>query len=1612
MNNHWIDPPGEAFRARLNAIRQDQPEILISSDAWIDQVMSTVSDIWTKWHSDFETVIQEKRELETTLSDNARQLEQARAQLKLTEDDLDNVSRFPEENPGPVLRISPEGKLLYANPAARALFGKDYIPDRPASFPAWLKRLQRAVRRPGRQTLELEVGEEWISFLIVPVAERGYINLYGREDTARKRAEALAAQKTMEAENTAREAQQRVAEVGAFLAQLNDGVVIYNRDGIPVRVNPAVISAYGFDPTGIPPVDLAKRIQVTRLDDSPWTPEEFVVYRALRGETVRDTRLKLVSADGKTQLLTTSGNPIRDEHGHVIGAAVIFHDITEQQRLETEIQHQRALLDAVFEADPSGLAVVTGPELRLIYANPAYRFICPNNGGEIIGQPYEAVWSAEDPNCYAEPIRQVVQTGRPFQALGFERHFFDGTTRTFTLQARRIAWDGQSAALVILWDTTEHDRAEQRLAFQANLLANISDIVYATDEQLHITAWNHAAERMYGWKEKDVLGKPVLEVVQSQFDPKQREKLTRELMETGSVKTEVEHRTRSGDMVIFEAQTLLQCNPSGKVTGFVSVNHDVTERKQTEQALRASEQRLATIFASISDCCYTLDPEWRFTTANEPALRYFQKTREELIGRVFWAVFPQAVGTPVEKYYRKAVREQTRVQYEMLSPISGIWVDVSVYPSEQGLFVIVRDITENKQAELALAESEARYRELVENANSLIIKMDQSGTITFFNEFAQQFFGYTPEEILGRDVRILVPKVESASGRYLDEMADTILESPDDFTESINENVRKNGERVWISWRNKAIRSADGQIIGNLTIGQDITQRKQAEDTVRESQMLLRAVIENTQDPVFVKDRQSRILLANQALATLVGKPIADIVGKTDSEYYDNAAIGQALRENDLKVMESEESLSVEETVMTREGGRTYLSAKVPYRDPEGKVIGVIGISRDITERKQAENRQAETLRFLETLHAINLQIAQAPHSADLLHHALQLANDAMRSDASSISIRTKRQWTVPFVVGLPEEITRQTFTDEENALALHVLHTGEALLFDHQHASNPQMQALAERLGVKNALILPLTSGEQAIGVLSFHWVTTGQQTTAEKLDFGGKLAASLSLALVNRKQFERMQQEIGEREQVEQALRESEQLYRAIGESIDYGVWVCDPDGRNIYASESFLRLVGITQQQCSEFGWGDTLHPEDAERTIAAWKECVRTEGTWDIEHRFRGVDGQYHPILARGMPVRNEQGKIIYWAGINLDISRFKQAERALQESESRFRTLADSNPIPIWVTDAQGRNQYVNRTYCEFFGVSSEQAEGDRWQPFIHPEDRAVYIAAFMQAIENQVPFRGEMRALRKDGEWRWMSTYAEPRFSATGQFIGHVGNTSDITERVQSEAEKRDRIVQIEIQRRLLEQREQERLQIARDLHDGTIQELTGAHYALEGILYTVQDETLAQGLKGIRDTIKDQVAELRAYASELRPPTLSKFGLGKAIRSHMEAFQEKHPEMQIRFEDEQVGELLPPEDRLALFRIFQEALTNIAKHAHATEVTVRLEKTETEARLEIRDNGLGFTVPTDWLELARAGHLGLVGMRERAESIGGVLEIQSAPGMPTRLIVTVPLGK
>ncbi|MCM2264678.1 MAG: PAS domain-containing protein [Desulfuromonadales bacterium] len=320
-----------------------------------------------------------------------------------------------------------------------------------------------------------------------------------------------------------------------------------------------------------------------------------------------------------------------------------------------------------------------------------------------------------------------------------------------------------------------------------------------------------------------------------------------------------------------------------------------------------------------------------------------------------------------------------------------------------------------------------------------------------------------------------------------------------------------------------------------------------------------------------------------------------------------------------------------------------------PLRDTAGKIVRWFGTCTEIKERKRAEAKQELLVEAISHL----LTSQEPQHAIETLCHKVMAFLDC--------------QFFFNFLVD--EERGRLCLNacagiSKEEERKIHWLDYGVAVCGcaardvcrivaeDIQSTPDPRTE-LVKSYGVRAYACHPMVAQGRVLGTLSFG-TSTRDHFSADDLELMKTVAGHVAIAL--------------ERKRIELLLRDSEELYRAIGESIDYGVWVCDPEGRNTYASPSFLKLVGLTQEQCSNFGWGDVLHPDDAEDTVAAWKECTRTGSLWNFEHRYRGVDGEWHPILARGVPVRDDHGNIRFWAGINLDIAEFKKVEEALAEAK--------------------------------------------------------------------------------------------------------------------------------------------------------------------------------------------------------------------------------------------------------------------------------------------------------------------------------------------------------
>lgn len=365
--------------------------------------------------------------------------------------------------------------------------------------------------------------------------------------------------------------------------------------------------------------------------------------------------------------------------------------------------------------------------------------------------------------------------------------------------------------------------------------------------------------------------------------------------------------------------------------------------------------------------------------------------------------------------------------------------------------------------------------------------------------------------------------------------------------------------------------------------------------------------------------------------------------------------------------------------------------------------------------------------------------------------------------------------------------------------------------------------------------------------------------------------------------------------------------------------------------------------------------------------------------------------------------------VHQAELSIQNEELRRVQQELETSRDLYSDLYNFAPAGYCTLSRKDTILEANQTLAMILGVNREELIHQALSQFVARDNQDKYYLYRQCAFEDHQRQISKIYMVKQSGEKILIRLESMPVHGDQNRLRVMF---SDITEQQRIEKEAQEAAALRELRKHMTDQREQERQQVARDLHDGPVQELVAITFALRGILMDHPDTELAPQLESIQSDLQEQIGALRTYAMELRPPMLARFGLEKTIRSHAEIFQEKHPVIRIQLELQHTGTLLDETVSLALFRIYQEALNNIRKHVQRpdTLVSVRLEKDEKQVWLEILDNGGGFALPEEWIDLVREGHLGLVGMRERAEAVGGQLEIHPQLGEGTRLVVSVPL--
>ena len=342
-----------------------------------------------------------------------------------------------------------------------------------------------------------------------------------------------------------------------------------------------------------------------------------------------------------------------------------------------------------------------------------------------------------------------------------------------------------------------------------------------------------------------------------------------------------------------------------------------------------------------------------------------------------------------------------------------------------------------------------------------------------------------------------------------------------------------------------------------------------------------------------------------------------------------------------------------------------------------------------------------------------------------------------------------------------------------------------------------------------------------------------------------------------------------------------------------------------------------------------------------------------------------------------------------------------AEGQVRESEERFRLIASTAPVIIWMSDPDKRGTYVNESWSLFTGHRADIALSDEWIRWVHPDDRELFEETSSKAFDQRLPFHGEFRLRRSDGEWLWMFVRGVPRYDGQGAFAGYIGSMVDITERKAAE-EMRSTLSQ-----RLLEAQEQERARLARELHDDINQRLAVHVWSLESVKQRLQAEApeLAPQLVKIIKAATALTKDVQRLSHRLHSSNLLTLGLEVAADEMCRELGEQSG-TPIAFTSEGMAEAVPEDLSVCLYRVLQEAVQNALKHSGSPQLAVSLHRRDDAITLTVQDAGTGFDP-----QKALDGHgLGLISMKERLKLVDGQLTIESRSPGGTVIRARVPL--
>jgi PAS domain S-box-containing protein len=503
-----------------------------------------------------------------------------------------------------------------------------------------------------------------------------------------------------------------------------------------------------------------------------------------------------------------------------------------------------------------------------------------------------------------------------------------------------------------------------------------------------------------------------------------------------------------------------------------------------------------------------------------------------------------------------------------------------------------------------------------------VVEWGRDLRVSRWSSEAERIFGWKADEVLGKHPDEWRFVHEGDVSRATDTMH-RLLAGQEPRNVCVNRNHRRDGSVIECEWHNWAMQDERGAVVSGMSLAIDLTAQRATEDELWRTTSLLHALLATSPDPVFARDIEGRMLLASPATLRAIGKPAEQVLGHTAAEWLEDRAQAAIIMANDRSILETGQIRVVEETMTTPAGPRVFLGTKMPLRDQRGRVVGLIGTSRDITDRKRIEDalRQSE--------------------------QRLRLALDAGRMGTWTMDLRTgDATWDASMrrIFGVGPELSVR-FPD----ILQQVVHPD-----DRAYVEGTVERALAPGSDGRYLAEYRILRRDGAVRRV----LVTGQAAFVG--DGPGRAPVRMVGTIAD----------VTEHREIERALRESEARFQQLVESLPQLVWACRPEGYCDYLSPQWQAYTGQSESVHYGLGWGDALHPDDRERTLACWNDAMEGRGVYDLEYRLRRADGVYRWFHARAVALRDMDGRIVRWFGTSTDVHDRKLAEEALQEADQR------------------------------------------------------------------------------------------------------------------------------------------------------------------------------------------------------------------------------------------------------------------------------------------------------------------------------------------------------